>query len=60
MQDKTYPCWAVGYNKNTDEAIITCFVTNEKESNRAKDDYKSILGDDLKFQLQKKEPFMGW
>jgi hypothetical protein len=60
MNKKTYPCWAVGYSKKTGEPIITCFVTNEKESERAKEDYKNILKEDLRFELQKKEPFMGW
>lgn len=60
MKDCKYPCWAVGYSKKTNEPIITCFVTNKKESDRAKDDYQKILGEDLRFELQKKEPFMGW
>ncbi len=60
MNQKTFPCWAVGINKKTKDIEIYTFVENEEESKRAEKDYKMILGDNLEFILQKKEPFGGW
>jgi len=60
MEQKIFPCWAIGINKNTNDIEIYTFVTNEKESEKAQNDYKMILGDNLSFVLQKKEPFAGW
>ena len=60
MLYKKYPCWAVGMSKKSKDVIIYTFVTNKEESDRAKEDYRKILQDDLFFVLQKDEPFGGW
>ena len=62
MEEKNikFPCWAVGVNKSTEEVEIYTFVTNKTDCYKAEQDYKKILGDKLKFVLQKTEPFAGW
>jgi len=62
MEEKNikFPCWAVGVNKSTEEVEIYTFVTNKTDCDKAEQDYKKILGDKLKFVLQKTEPFAGW
>lgn len=47
-------------SKKSKDVIIYTFVTNKEESDRAKEDYRKILQDDLFFVLQKDEPFGGW
>jgi len=59
-ENKSFPCWAVGVNKSTEEVEIYTFVTNKKDCENVEQDYKKILGEKLKFVLQKKEPFAGW
>jgi hypothetical protein len=59
-KDIKYPCWAIGINVKTGEVEIYSFVINEKDRDRAESDYKKILGENLLFKLQKKEPFNGW